>query len=53
MMKEHDMAIVTSGFYSTPLILAISANRVEVVTIQALHDVGQVNVFIAASVAEH
>ena len=30
MMKEHDMAIVTSEFYPRPLLLAISANPVEV-----------------------
>ena len=29
MMKEHDKAIVTSGFYSRPLLLAISANPVK------------------------
>ena len=52
MMKEHDMAIVTSGLYSRPLplqLLAISANPVKVFTIQVLHEVEQVAVFIAPS----
>ena len=50
MMKEHDMAIViTSGFYSKPLLLAISANPVKVFIISVLHEVEQVVVFIAAS----
>ena len=49
MMKEHDMVIVTSGFYSRPLLLEISANPVKVSTIPVLHKVEQVVVFIAAS----
>ena len=43
------MAIVTSGFYSRPLLLAISANPVKVFIIRVLHEVEQVVVFIAAS----
>ena len=50
MIKEHDKAIViTSGFNSKPLLLAISANPVKVFTISVLHEVEQVAVFIAAS----
>ena len=43
------MAIVASGFYSRPLLLAISANPVKVFIIRVLHEVEQVVVFIAAS----
>ena len=32
-MKERDMTIMTSGFYSSPLLLAISANLVKVFTV--------------------
>ena len=49
MMKERDMAIMTSEFYSTPLLLVICANPVKVFTIQVLQEVKQVNVFIAAA----
>ena len=49
MMKEHDMAMVTSGFYSRSSLLAISANPVKVFTIRVLHEVEQVVVFIAAT----
>ena len=46
------MAIVTSGLHSRPLplrLLAISANPVKVFTIQVLHEVEQVAVFITPS----
>ena len=49
MMKEHDMAIVTSGFYSRHLLLAIFANPIKVFKMQVLHKVEQVVVFIATS----
>ena len=39
---------MTSGFYSRPLLLAISTNPVKAFTIQVLHKVEQVVVFIAA-----
>ena len=41
--------MITSGFNSKPLLLAISANPVKVFTISVLHEVEQVAVFIAAS----
>ena len=47
-MKEHD---VTAGFYSKPLLLAISVNPPpeKVFTIKVLHEVEQAVEFIAAS----
>ena len=35
MMKEHDRAIMTSGFYRKPLLLTIFANPVNVFTVSA------------------
>ena len=42
------MAVVTSGFYLRPLLLAISANPVKVFTMQVHHEVEQVLLFIVA-----